>query len=166
MKTCQHTRWLGQCCSGLSGLTNCLVYVSLSASWINVAWLDYGQSVCYPITFSKPGPLNSLLPGQTCRSHVCCSCVTEGWPCQYCFSEAGDICLLVTGLGCIYEQPSTTETLLFAVKPIVDCWILFLEIEGAILPHLEEKKGITAKITIFLSNGKLHYLGLSVFACL
>lgn len=98
VKTCQHTGCPGQCCSGLSGLTNCLVYVCLSLTWINLAWLDYGLSVCYPIIFPEPRPLNPLLLGQTCRSHVCCSCVTEGWTGQYCFNEAGDICLLVAGL--------------------------------------------------------------------
>lgn len=34
VKTCQHTPWLGQWCCGLSGLTNCLVYVILSAAGI------------------------------------------------------------------------------------------------------------------------------------
>lgn len=88
-------------CSGLSGFTNCVLYVCLSATWINVACLDCGLSVYSPIIFSKPGPLNSLLPGQTCWSHVCCSCVTESWPGQNCLNEASNIFLLVTGLGCV-----------------------------------------------------------------
>lgn len=41
VKTCQHSGWPGQFCSGLTGLTNCLVYVCLSAGCINLepAWL-------------------------------------------------------------------------------------------------------------------------------
>lgn len=100
VKTCQHTGWPIQSCFGLTGLANCLVHVCLFASWINLAWLDCGLSVCCPIIFPEPGPLNSLLPGQTCRSHVCCSGVTEGWSGQYCFNEAQDISLLMASLGC------------------------------------------------------------------
>lgn len=95
------THWLaGQCYSGLSGLTNCLVYVCLSATWTNLSWLDSGLSFCCPIIFPEPGPLNSLLLGQTCLSHVYCSCVIEGWPGQHCFYEDRDTYLLVSGVGC------------------------------------------------------------------
>lgn len=93
VKTCQHTPWLGQWCSGLSGLTNCLVYVILSAAGINVAWPDCGQSVCNPIIFSKPRPLNPLVAVQTWRPHVSCCCVTEGWPGQYSPNEAPNVWL-------------------------------------------------------------------------
>lgn len=98
VKACQHNGWPRQCCFGLSGHTNCLVYICLFATWINLAWLNCGLSVCWPIIFLEPGPLNSPLLGQTCRSRVGCSSVTEGWTGQCCFTEAQNICQPAAGL--------------------------------------------------------------------
>lgn len=138
VRTCQHAGWPGQCCSGLTGLTNCLVYVCLSASWINLAWLDHGLSVCCPIIFPTPGPLNSPLPGQTCCSHVCCSCVTEGCPGQSCLCEAWG-CFPACGCSKHFSSFLRVQK----KQDTARIWILMLII------FLEWKKRLTAMSLMF-----------------
>lgn len=81
---------------------------------------------------------------------VCC--VTEGWPGQNCFNEAGSICLPGSGLICskdMYELSSERET---------SCEVgLMVEYEGAILPLVEEKKKVTA--------AKILSISLCIFDC-
>ncbi len=157
VKTCQHTGWPGQYCCGLTGLTNCLVYVCLSAAWINLAWLDYGLSVCYPIIFPKPGPLNSLLLGQTSRSHVCCSCVTEGYGSVSTASmrQGMSACLWLGWAVCVNSHLQQKHY----------CMKLHLQYSGLVLLDMGYNfEGAPQKaIVIHLEERKKKNLGISVF---
>lgn len=111
VRTCQCAPWLGQWCPGLSGLTNCLVYVILSATGINVAWLDCGQSVCNPIIFSKPRPFEP--PCCSADMKIPCVLLLRHWRLPWSVkSQWGPQCLTEQPGLCVWTTISSGITMI------------------------------------------------------